>query len=164
METAIVPPQCIGVIIDGNRRWAKVRHRPSLEGHRAGYLKVRECIRWAAAAGVRHLIFYVFSTENWRRTPKEVEYLFLLLRMALRRELKSMIREGIELRFIGFRDRISRATAAQIHAAEKESKRGDCRITATLAFDYGGRSEIIAAVKTIVGGGQNGRLDINTLY
>lgn len=163
MSSPARTPQCVGFIIDGNRRWAKARKKPTFQGHRAGYFKLRDCIRWAAAMGIPHLVFYVFSTENWKRAPKEVDYLFRLLRMVLRREIGGIKREKVRLRFIGFRDRISRQMAAQIADAEKETAKKDARITATLAFDYGGRSEIIMVTRALAAEVKNGTLQLDAI-
>src|SRR3989344_3455449 len=96
-------PECIGIILDGNRRWAKENNLPKLEGHRRGYERAIECARWVRDRGIKHLAVFAFSTENWNRETVEVTYLMKLFeRMALKEgSLPRLAKEGVRIRFIG---------------------------------------------------------------
>ncbi|MDP2630791.1 MAG: polyprenyl diphosphate synthase, partial [Candidatus Uhrbacteria bacterium] len=96
-------PTCIGVIMDGNRRWAKQRELPALEGHRAGYEKLREVADWCRASGVKNLIVYAFSTENWNRTKEEVGYLMNLFREVVGKMADEAFKNNTRLIFLGER-------------------------------------------------------------
>src|SRR5258708_112136 len=94
-------PQSIGIIMDGNRRWAKNKGLPSLEGHRLGLEKAKEIVRATFKAGVTTITVYAFSTENWGRLPEEVTYLMALFEEAIKNEFRELAGEGIHLRFVG---------------------------------------------------------------
>lgn len=145
-------PQCIGIIIDGNRRWARGRGLPTLTGHKAGYEKVREVVRWSAAAGIKYVIVYAFSTENWNRSPEEVNYLMELLQTALLSEVENFNKEGVCLRFIGQRSRLEIGIQDKMRQAEETTKNNSA-ITLVLALSYGGRPEIMEAVNKIIQSG-----------
>lgn len=143
-------PQSIGVILDGHRRWARARELPALEGHRAGYNKMKEFVLWARDAGVRTVIAYVFSTENWSRASTEVSYLMNLLREALAEcEARAYKKENIQIRVIGDRTMFTDDIKDQIARAEKHTKdqRG---LTLALALSYGGRREIAEAASRLI--------------
>lgn len=139
-------PESIGVIIDGNRRWAKGKGKPSLEGHRAGFAKLKECFLWAKEKEIKNAIVYAFSTENWKRSEEEVSYLFDLLRQAFSEEKKFWQDENIKLRFIGQRERLSEDLQKSLSEAEEETK-GNSAFTAVIAISYGGRAEILEAAR-----------------
>ena len=86
-------PACVGIIMDGNRRWAKEKGLPTLEGHRRGYERLKDVARWSGEAGVKHLVIYAFSTENWKRTQEEVGYLMDLFRWVLKEEVAYFVKE-----------------------------------------------------------------------
>lgn len=151
-------PQCIGIIIDGNRRWARARGLPTLEGHRLGLEKVREVMRWAQTAGISYVIIYAFSTENWNRSAEEVGYLMNLFRAELLYEVARWRSEGVRLRFIGSRDRFDEDIRQGIEAVERDAGE-DSTITLVLAVSYGGRPEIMAAVERIARDYKSGKLD-----
>lgn len=140
--------QSVGIIMDGNRRWAKERGVPSIEGHRAGYEKLKEVAQWAREADIRHVIVYAFSTENWNRTDTEVTYLMELLRSVLTTEVEDMKREGVRLRFVGERERFPNDIQELMVRAEKETEQGT--YTLALALSYGGRAEILSAVNRLI--------------
>src|SRR3990167_10949635 len=94
-------PHCIGIIMDGNRRWAKARGLPVFMGHSEGYKKFKEFIRWERTVGVKYVIAYAFSTENWKRSESEVKQITELLRMVLDTEVESLKQEGVKLTFVG---------------------------------------------------------------
>lgn len=146
-DTLKIVPHTIGIIMDGNRRWAKERGLPTLEGHRAGYEKLKDVCRWAREAGVRELIVYAFSTENWNRTQEEVSYLMDLLEHALREMTDEAKREHMRLIVLGDRARLSPALCAAIADAEGSTKHGAFRFG--VALSYGGRTEIIDAIHRI---------------
>lgn len=135
--------------MDGNRRWAKARGLPTLEGHRRGYDKLKEVGEWCLNRGVAVLTVFAFSTENWKRSAEEVNYLMDLFHRALTREVEGFIRRGIRVRVIGRRaglpDRI-------IRAADEISERtqGGSRGLLQLAINYGGQAEIVDAVRAIM--------------
>ena len=97
--------ECVGVIMDGNRRWARGKGRPVFEGHRAGYDTLTNAVGWARDAGVKNVIAYTFSTENWQRAEDEVGYLMKLFRFVVENEADRMVAEQVRVRFVGERDR-----------------------------------------------------------
>jgi undecaprenyl diphosphate synthase len=142
-------PRCIGVILDGNRRWAKAKGLPTFEGHRRGYEKVKELMGWAKEAGVKYVLAYAFSTENWNRTPEEVSYLMGLFKGTLTRGLDELQRAGIRVRYIGERSRFSPELQALMTGVENETEALPGP-TLVLALSYGGRAEIVQAVQKAV--------------
>jgi undecaprenyl diphosphate synthase len=143
-------PRHLAVIIDGNRRWAKKRRLPSLEGHRRGLEKVKKLGKWCKEKGVKVLTLFAFSTENWDRSKAEVKYLMRLLKKALsKKNVQDINKEGMRIRIIGQRDKLPKEIQDTIKTAEdftKENKNGILNI----AFSYGGRAEIINAIENIV--------------
>ncbi len=146
-------PACIGVIMDGNRRWAKETGVMSLEGHRAGAEKIKEAAGWARDAGVQTLICYTFSTENWHRPEREVSYLMDLLESFLKKETAFLKKEGIRLRVVGEREKFSPRLRLLMEVVEKETAAG-ARHTLVLALSYGGRAEILAAANRAIAAGE----------
>lgn len=141
-------PQCVGMILDGNRRWAKARGIPKLEGHRAGYEKLKETARWAFEAGVKTLLVYAFSTENWQREADEVSYLMQLLKWALQHEVEIFMKEETRVRIIGDRARFSEDIQTLMRRVEEktaQNKKG----TIGILLSYGGRAEIVSAAKEL---------------
>lgn len=141
-------PTHVGIIVDGNRRWAKQRGLPTLEGHRRGYTRVKEVARWLINRGVPWATFYLFSTENWSRAKGEVQYLMALLEEGLSRDVEEFVRDGIRMRFVGDRDRLSDRIRAGMARAE-EATAGGTRGTVVSAIDYGGRHDIISAIRRL---------------
>ena len=146
-------PASIGIIMDGNRRWAREKGLSSLEGHKAGAEKVEEVLSWAHEAGVENLGVYACSTENWNRTRQEVAYLMKLFQFMLGKKLPIFKKKGIRLRCIGERARFSKTLQKLMDSAERETRelKGP---TLSLALSYGGRAEILAAVNRAVGAGK----------
>jgi len=142
----------LAIILDGNRRWAKENGLPSFEGHRRGYNKMKEVGEWCIARGIKTFTVYAFSTENWHRTPEEVDYLMNLLHQALTKEINEFNRRGIRLRVIGSRDRLSEKMKQEADFAENETK-NNTRGTLNICLNYGGRLEIVEAVRTIISRG-----------
>ena len=143
----------VAIITDGNGRWASDRGLPTIEGHRAGADTVKARLMDAAELGVKELTVYSFSTENWSRPAEEVTALMRMFSERIRDETPELRDEGVRMRFIGRRDRVSAALLEQMDWAESETASGD-RITLFVAFDYGGRTEILDAAQRYEGGGE----------
>jgi undecaprenyl diphosphate synthase len=139
-------PNSVGVIIDGNRRWAKARGLPTVDGHTAGKDRLKECTLWAKEAGIKTVIVYAFSTENWKRAEEEVSYLFELIRLVFSQEKKFWNENQIRVRFIGQVDRLPKDLQQCLKDIEEETKNYDS-ITFVIALSYGGRAEIVDAAK-----------------
>ncbi len=135
--------------MDGNRRWAKEKGLPSLEGHRAGAEKIFELAEWAYDAGVKEIILYAFSTENWNRTEEEVGYLMKLAEYLFTKELTRFESTGVRIRFIGDLARASARIQEVLREAEERTKDGQ-KGTLVFAFSYGGRLEILSAVNQLL--------------
>lgn len=142
-------PQHVAVIMDGNGRWAKKRKLPRVEGHREGEKSVKEIVEASARLGIKYLTLYAFSKENWKRPRSEVMTLWRLLEEYLKREYKVLLENNLRLRVIGQTDhipaRVMKELNRVIHLTEKNT-----RMTILLALNYGGRAEIIEAVKKLV--------------
>jgi len=151
-------PLHVGLIMDGNRRWAKARGLPRALGHKAGVEAVRRTIQAAADAGIGWLTLFAFSSENWRRSAYEVRDLTGLLRIYLRREVNTLAKNGVRLRVIGERERFGPETVAAIEAAE-QSTAHNTRLNLTVALSYGARAEIASAARSIAQEVAAGRLD-----
>ncbi|HMS63323.1 MAG TPA: polyprenyl diphosphate synthase [Solirubrobacteraceae bacterium] len=144
----------VAIITDGNGRWAAERGLPVIEGHSAGADVVKARLRDAARLGVEELTVYSFSTENWSRPPEEVAALMAMFARRIRDETPELRDEGVRMRFIGRRDRVSRDLVEQMAWAEDETRDGEA-ITLVVAFDYGGRQEILDAALRYDGGGES---------
>ncbi len=145
-------PRHIAIIMDGNGRWAKQRNQPRLIGHRAGTENIRRIVTECGELGVRYLTLYAFSTENWSRPSLEVDGLMRILSEFLDRELQNLHREGAQIRHLGRMDNVSRHLQNKIHNAI-ELTRNNTRLTLAVAFNYGGRADIVDAVREIVAAG-----------
>ncbi len=145
-------PAHVGIIMDGNGRWAKQRGLPRLAGHRAGVENLRRILSAAVKFGVPIVTLYAFSTENWRRPREEVEGLLNLLREALDKEVDKLHQNGVQLRHIGDLTPLSDDLKASIHHAVELTRHND-RLIANIAFNYGGRDELVRAVRAIVSEG-----------
>ena len=148
----------VGIILDGNGRWARARGLPRSAGHRRGAEVVRTILRGCPERGVRYLTIYAFSSENWKRPVVEVEDLMGLLRLYLRREVAELRGNGVRIAFIGDRSRLSPETNGLIAEAE-ESTRHNATLTLTVALNYGGRQEILDTVRRIAEQVRDGVLD-----
>lgn len=134
--------------MDGNRRWAKARGLPTLEGHRRGYDKLKEVGEWCLEAGIKYLTVYGFSTENWQRSKEEVDYLMALIHDAVTKEIQHYQEKKIRLKVIGRREGLS-ARLVQAFEAAEQATAGNDRCTLTLAINYGGRAELVDAVNRL---------------
>ena len=139
----------IGIIMDGNRRWAKAKGLPTLLGHKKGYEKMKQVMQWILDRGVPILTVYAFSTENWNRSKEEVAYLMRLIKLALTKDLNDLHAKGVRVRVIGKKDELAPALQKAIHAAEEKTK-DNTKGTLNIAINYGGRQEIVEAVKQII--------------
>lgn len=151
-------PRHIGFIMDGNRRWAKARNLPAFKGHEAGVDALERVADACFAKGIRYMSAYTFSTENWSRTQEEVGFLMSLVTKILTTYLKKFHDKGIRIVIIGTRDRLGKKVVKAIDRAEEETK-NNTNGTLALCFNYGGRQEIVDAVKKAAESG----VDIQTL-
>ncbi len=142
-------PRHIAVIMDGNGRWAKKRNLPRVEGHRAGSKSVREVVETSARLGIEYLTLYAFSKENWKRPQKEVSTLWKLLVDYLKQEDKTLIENRIRLKVIGQVQDLPGPARRELNRVIKATKNND-RLTVIAALNYGGRAEIVDAVKKLV--------------
>lgn len=145
-------PECIGIIIDGNRRWAKAQGLQAHLGHKRGGEIIRNTIMWAKEAGVKHIIFYTFSTENWNRSEEEKTYLFELLKNILDKEIRSLAKERVRVWCIGQRERFNKDLQEKMNEIE-EVTRHNTECTVTFALSYGGRAEITHTINTFLKNG-----------
>ncbi|MEE9249462.1 MAG: isoprenyl transferase [Dehalococcoidia bacterium] len=141
-------PRHVAIIMDGNGRWAQQRNLPRLEGHSAGISNVRPIIEHFVEYKVKYLTLYAFSTENWTRPEEEVNGLIQFLASAIRRETRTLHEKGVRLRHLGRLDRLPKDVQVSIQEAVELTKNNDV-ITVCVAFDYGGRAEILQAVQRI---------------
>jgi undecaprenyl diphosphate synthase len=151
-------PAHVAIVMDGNGRWAKQRGLPRTEGHGAGETALWDTVKGAVEVGVKWLTVYAFSTENWSRPPAEVLYLMNFNRGLLQRRRDELHAMNVRIRFIGRRDwRVPRSVLKEIEISE-ELTRDNTGMTLTIAFNYGGRKEVVDAVKQIAREVQAGTL------
>lgn len=146
--TSEKPPQHIAIIMDGNGRWAAARKLPRIAGHKAGTENLRRVIRAFVEFGIPYMTIYAFSTENWGRPSDEVEGLMHILENVIDNELDELSREGVQLRHIGRLERLSPTLKAKVLHAQ-EITRNNTRLTLCIAWNYGGRDEIVHALQEI---------------
>ena len=144
-------PRYVAIITDGNGRWAAARGLPVIEGHRAGADVVKARLRDAVELGIAELTVYSFSTENWSRSPAEVSGLMAMFADRIDRETPELHDEGVRMRFIGRRERVSDELVLRMEWAESLTAANE-RITLYVAFNYGGRAEILDAAARFDGG------------
>ena len=144
-------PKHIAIIMDGNGRWARKRSLPRAAGHRAGVEPVRVTVETCARIGVEVLTLYAFSLENWKRPRTEVDMLWRLLRIYIRKELPDLMRNGVRLRAIGRLEALPAAARHELLAAVEATSRNR-RLLVNLAINYGGRAEVADAVNAILAG------------
>lgn len=144
----------LAIIMDGNRRWAKERGLPSIEGHRLGYAKLKEVGEWCIERGIKVFSVFAFSTENWKRAEEEVGYLMRLLEHAFTNDLSFFEARGIRIRIIGRRVGLSESLLHILDEAEARTAKNEL-LTFCICFNYGGRAEIVDAVKRLGEAGIN---------
>jgi undecaprenyl diphosphate synthase len=151
-------PKHVGIVMDGNGRWAQQRGLPRTEGHIAGEKALFDVVEGALDIGLEWLTVYAFSTENWRRPPSEVRFLMYFNRDVLHRRRDDLDRRGTRIRFTGRVDwRLPRSVVREMEIAEEQTKHNR-RMTLTIALNYGGRTEVVDAVKRILDEHDRGRL------
>lgn len=142
------PLNHIAFIMDGNRRWAKARGLPAHKGHAEGYARAKDVVRWCKEAEISLVTLYAFSTENWKRSKTEVSFLMALFERALTKEMDEFAKEGARLRIIGSMENVPTRLARAMRAAEEKTV-GNTDIAVNIAFNYGGRDEIVHAVRAL---------------
>ena len=145
-------PRHVGIIMDGNGRWARARGLPRSAGHRAGTENLRVVLRAAVEFGIQVLTIYAFSTENWGRPKAEVRGLLSIFEQMIDRELRELHKEGVQLRHIGRLEHVSPRLQQKVLDAIELTKDNQ-RLILNVAFDYGGRTELVSAIRHIVADG-----------
>lgn len=139
----------LGIIMDGNRRWAREKGLPVFEGHRKGIEVLQKIVRCCKKKDIKTLTLFAFSTENWRRSQKEVNFLMKLIKKALDQDFKKFSKEGIKVKIIGQRDRLPKILQSSFKEVEESTKHNQV-MTLNIALSYGGRAEIAEAMKNII--------------
>jgi len=142
------PPTHVGIIMDGNGRWAQFRGMPRIAGHRRGVESVRVAVSTAVELGIQYLTLYGFSIENWKRPKAEVTALMGLLRLYLRQEIDELNEKGVRIRFIGERKRLALDIVKLINESEKQTETNTA-LNLVVALSYGARQEITAAARQL---------------
>jgi undecaprenyl diphosphate synthase len=147
----------VAIIMDGNGRWAQLRGRPRLFGHRAGAKRVREIVEACPDLGVKYLTIFAFSTENWKRTQTEVSGLMSLFKRYILKEASSLANAGVCVRFIGDRHRLE-PTLVTLMGELEDMTQNNTRVNLTIALNYGGRDEVARAVKRMAEDIETGKI------
>jgi len=150
-------PRHLGVIMDGNGRWAAARKLPRSVGHKTGVEAVRRLVRAAGEIGIPVLTLYSFSSENWKRPAEEVSGLMSLLRLYIRSDLDKLAENGVQVRIIGRRDNLDPDIRKLVETAEKKTAEQD-KLLLNIAFNYGGRDDIMRGVQALARAVASGRL------
>jgi undecaprenyl diphosphate synthase len=143
------PIRHIGIILDGNRRWAQKKGLPTLLGHKRGYDKMKAAAEWCAKRGIKILTVYAFSSENWDRSKEEVKYLMDLFREGFKKNVDELSGRGIRIKVIGQKERLPKDLQELIKQAESKTSNNK-KLLFNIGISYGGRPDIIQAVKKIV--------------
>ena len=151
-------PLHIGIIMDGNGRWAKQRGKNRLIGHKEGAERVIDIVEASKNLGIKYLTLYAFSTENWKRATEEVNGLMLLFEQFLKRQKKMMLKEKVRLRIIGKKEGVSERLLKVIDKVEKDTYLENPTLELNIAFNYGGRTEIIDGINQLL---KEGKTSIN---
>lgn len=155
-------PRHVAVIMDGNGRWARKQGLPRIMGHRRGVDALKDILRCCKDWGIQALTAYAFSTENWGRPLEEVDFLMMLFERVLRQELKEMMEEDVQIRFVGNLDALPRSLQKEIQYSMEETQSNQ-GIQFTVATNYGGRQEIVQACREIATKVQQGLLQPNDI-
>jgi undecaprenyl diphosphate synthase len=165
-QTSEVPagavPVHVGIIMDGNGRWAAARGLPRIEGHRRGVEALRRTVRAAIELGIRYLTVYSFSTENWSRPAAEVADLMFLLKRFIRNDLAELHRADVRVKVIGLRETLKSDIVGLLHEAE-DLTRHNGGLTLVVAFNYGARQELTSAVRRIAERVESGELSADSI-
>lgn len=149
MATEQLVPRHVGLILDGNRRWAKQHGLPTYEGHLAGYNALKDVIAVLADAGVQYISFYSFSTQNWSRAEEEITGIMSLVRRAFKSDIKQLVKDDYKVVVMGSRDRLPADISEMIDKTEEVSQ-GGTRATLAMCFNYGGQEEIVRAAQRLI--------------
>ncbi|OCL27120.1 di-trans,poly-cis-decaprenylcistransferase [Orenia metallireducens] len=141
-------PTHVAFIMDGNGRWAKRRGLPRSAGHQAGVKILKEIVKISKELGIKYITTYAFSTENWKRPEKEVNFLMKLFEKVFLEELEKLNQEGVKVNIIGYKERLPQGVKDKVEQAMERTKNNDTLVL-NIALDYGGRSEIIESVRNI---------------
>ncbi len=155
-------PQHVAIIMDGNGRWAEKRGLPRIAGHREGIQSVREVVTLTGELGIKALTIYAFSIENWKRPVQEIQDLMVFLEEYLKKELKTMMENGIRFKTIGRIERLPESVRKLLGQVEQETQ-GNDKMTLTVALSYGGRTEIVDAARAIAKECVEGRLKLEEI-
>lgn len=148
-EDKTAPLRHLGLILDGNRRWARENNVPTFAGHQKGYDKLNGIVKHAVGLGIPHISAYIFSKENWNRSKEEVSYLMELALKIAKKDIDELHKEDIRVIFLGSKDHLSDKLIVAINEAEQKTK-DNKKATLGLCFNYGGRQEIVDAAKKII--------------
>lgn len=151
-------PEHVAVVMDGNGRWANARGLPRVEGHRAGEAALLDVVAGAIEIGVKHLSVYAFSTENWRRSPDEVKFLMGFNREVLRRRRDQLNAWGVRVRWVGRSPKLWTSVISELREAEQMTKKNSV-MTLQMCVNYGGRLELVDAIRDIADGVANGTIN-----
>jgi undecaprenyl diphosphate synthase len=151
-------PDHVAVVMDGNGRWANARGLPRVEGHRAGEAALLDVVAGAIEIGVKHLSVYAFSTENWRRSPDEVKFLMGFNREVLRRRRDQLNAWGVRVRWVGRAPKLWASVISELREAEEMTKK-NTGLTLQMCVNYGGRLELVDAIRDIADGVANGTIN-----
>lgn len=155
-------PHHIAIIMDGNGRWAAARHLPRKAGHQRGADALRNLLEGCPTLGVSHITVYAFSSENWGRPGEEVSDLMDLMRFYLRREVKTLHKNGVRIRFIGNRARLSADIQHELHTAESLTQ-ANSSLNLTVALSYGSRQELVHAMQTLAAKVASGTCEVTRI-
>jgi undecaprenyl diphosphate synthase len=142
-------PQHVAIIMDGNGRWAARRNLPRIAGHRAGTENLRRVIRACVEFGIKYLTIYAFSTENWGRPKAEIDGLMHIFEEVIDKELNELHQEGVQLRHLGSPERLNKTLREKVHQAVELTK-NNSRLVVCVAFNYGGRDELVCAIRQLL--------------
>ena len=149
-------PQHVAIIMDGNGRWAKKRGLPRIKGHQRGAEVLHNTVKWSLELGIKYLTAFSFSTENWKRPKEEVEFLMDLFVQMIDREMELLRRERVRVRILGRKEGLPERVLKKWKEVEEKTKEFD-RMTLIIAFNYGGRREILDAVESILKDASQGK-------
>jgi undecaprenyl diphosphate synthase len=155
-ESGRIVPRHVAIIMDGNGRWAKRRGLPRTAGHKAGMERIRDIVNVCVDQGVKYLTLYAFSTENWKRPQEEVNYLMDLFINSIRKEVRELHERNVRVCFIGLRNELSPELAQVMDESERLTA-ANTTLTINFAINYGGRSEIIAAINRLIVSANDGK-------
>ncbi|MFP4020228.1 MAG: isoprenyl transferase [Halanaerobium sp.] len=154
-------PQNIAIIMDGNGRWALQRNKKRSIGHKEGVKTLKKIVKAAADLNIDSLTVYAFSTENWKRPKAEVDFLLTLMKRTMRNELDELLENGVKVNFLGRKNALSSNLIKEINYIEEKSAQ-NTKLTLNIAFNYGGRAEIVDAARKIAEDYKNGEIEINS--